>query len=407
MSRLTATRVKALTMPGRYGDGTVPGLWLQVRDADRRSWLFRYKRFGRARAMGLGSLDDVTLAEAREAALACRKLLRDGLDPIDHRHRERDTARAEHGRRLTFEQAAERCIAARASGWKNAKHADQWTNTLATYAYPTIGQLDVAAVEVPHVLKVLEPIWLAKHETARRVRGRIEVVLDWATAGKLRSGDNPARHDGPLAHLLPAVSKEQRRVRHHPAMPWADVPGFMVKLAAMDGISARALRYTILTAKRTSEVIGSTWDEIDFDGRIWTIPPERLKSGREHRVPLTDACIAILKALPRERGNSHVFIGAKKGKALSNAAMLELMKEHAAGYVPHGFRSSFKDWASESTSFPSELSEAQLAHVLKDKTQAAYERGDKLEKRRRMMEAWAKFCTTPRAPAKVLPIRRA
>jgi integrase len=408
LNKLSAVKVAKLNAPGRYGDGG--GLWLQVScigERTTKSWLFRYMLHGRARQMGLGPLHTVSLAEARERARQARAKLLDGIDPIDARHGQRDQAKAAAAKQITFKDAAERYIAAHRAGWKNEKHGEQWTATLRTYAYPIVGDLSVSAIDTAHLLKIIEPIWTEKTETASRVRGRIESVLDWAKVRGYRSGENPARWRGHLDKLLPAKAKV-RKVKHHDAMPYAVVPGFVAELRAADNISALALEFTILTAARTGEVVGARWSEIDFAAKIWTVPPERTKSGREHRVPLTERAVEILASLPREEGNDHVFIGARRGKGLSNMAMLELLRGMVEnGLTVHGFRSSFRDWAGERTNFPRELAEAALAHVLPDKTEAAYRRGDALEKRRQMMAAWARYCAAPPATGDVVPIQEA
>lgn len=400
LHKLSATKVNKIVKPGRYGDGG--GLWLQVTETQRKdgpaiakSWLFRYMLNGKARQMGLGAVHTVSLAEARERARAARALLLDGIDPIDHKDAQRQQAIAEAVERITFKDAADKYITAHKAGWRNEKHAEQWRATLQSYAYPVIGGMAVAAVDTAHVLEVLEPIWTTKTETASRVRGRIEAVLDWAKARRYRKGENPARWRGHLDKLLPAPSKV-RRVKHRTALPYVEVPGFMERLRDNDSVSAKALEFTILTAARTGETIGARWSEIDIDAKLWIVPGERTKSGREHRVPLTDRAIEILASVPREEGNDHVFIGARKAKGLSNMSMLELLRGMVEnGLTVHGFRSSFRDWAAEQTNFPRELAEAALAHVLSDKTEAAYQRGDLLAKRRRMMEAWARYCASP------------
>ena len=407
--KLSAAGVAKARKPGRYGDGG--GLWLQVTATETKqgpsiakSWLFRYMLLGKARQMGLGPVHTVTLAEARDKARQARALLLEGIDPINARHGRRADALAEAAKQITFADAAEKYIAAHRSGWKNEKHGEQWKKTLENYAFPIIGNMAVASVETAHVLRVLEPIWNTKTETASRVRGRIESVLDWAKVRKYRTGDNPARWRGHLDKLLPAKTKV-RKVKHHDAMPYTNVPGFVDELRALDHISARALEFTILTAARTGETIGARWSEIDMSAKVWTVPGERTKSGREHRVPLSDRALEILAGVPREDGNDHVFIGGRKGSGLSNMAMLALLRGMIEnGLTVHGFRSSFRDWAGESTNFPREIAEAALAHVLPDKTEAAYRRGDALEKRRRLMDAWARFCAKPITPGDVVPI---
>lgn len=359
--KLSALRLKTLG-PGLHADGG--NLYFQHTPQGNRSWLFRYTRDGRSRGMGLGPLHTVTLAEAREQALAARKLLLAGLDPIDERDKARAAARLEAARAITFRTAAERYIAAHTAGWKNAKHGEQWAATLAAYAYPVVGNLPVAHVAVGHVMRVLEPIWATKTETASRVRGRMEAVLDWAAARGYRSGDNPARWRGHLDKLLPARSKVQR-VAHFAAMPYGAIPAYMRTLAATPGIAALALRFTILTAARTGDTIGATWGEIDRDAALWIIPAQRMKAGREHRVPLSAAALGVLDAVPRVRGTAYVFPGARHGRPLSSMAMLETLREKRRGLTVHGFRSAFRDWAAECTPHPAEVAEMALAHVIK------------------------------------------
>lgn len=400
--KLTAVKVRALTAPGRYGDGK--GLWLQVRDGERRSWLFRFKLHGHERAMGLGAVEDVSLAEARERADACRKLLRDGIDPIEHRKADR-AAKAAAARGISFREVAERYIAAHEAGWRNAKHADQWRNTLATYAFPVFGDQPVPAIDTGAVMRVLEPIWSEKTETASRLRGRIESVLDYATARSWRSGENPARWRGHLDNLLPARAKVQR-VEHHPALPWREMGAFMAGLRRQEGIAARALEFAILTAGRTAEVIGARWSEIDGDE--WTVPGERMKAGREHRVPLSTAALAVLAQMKPEGSapSAYVFPGGRAGKPLSSMALLMLLRRMGrSDLTAHGFRSTFREWAAEATGYPREVAELALAHVNKDKVEAAYQRGDLFEKRRRLMEDWAAFCANPAVPAEVVALR--
>ncbi|MBC7103815.1 MAG: integrase arm-type DNA-binding domain-containing protein [Parvibaculum sp.] len=400
--KLTAVKVARLTKPGRYGDGG--GLWLQVAAGGSRSWLFRFMRDGKAREMGLGALMTVTLAEAREKARECRKALSEGLDPIEARDGIRKAAAVDAARAVTFREAAERYIEAHRPGWKNAKHADQWGSTLEAYVYPTIGALPVAAVDVALVLKCIEPIWSTKPETAGRVRGRIESVLDWAAARGYRTGDNPARWRGHLDKLLPPKSKVAK-VKHHAAMPYADVPAFMAELRDRSDNSSRCLEFAVLTASRTGEAIGARLEEIDLSAKVWTIPAERMKGGREHRAPLSDRALEIVRSMPRE--GDFVFPGAKAGQPLSNMALLMTLRRMGhEDLTAHGFRSSFRDWAAEQTAFPNEVAEMALAHAVGDKVEAAYRRGDLLAKRRQLMDAWAKFCSSPRtAGADVLPIK--
>lgn len=391
-NKLTATRVDKLKKPGRYGDGG--GLWLQIAAGGTKSWLLRYQRDGKARQMGLGPVSLVSLADARERARDARRILLDGEDPIEARNAERLAAKIEAAKGMTFEQCAEKYIATHEAAWRNEKHRAQWRNTLKRYANPKIGGLPVSAIDTALVLKVLEPIWGKKPETASRLRGRIEAVIDWATAREYRAGDNPARWRGHLDKLLPSKRK-LRSVRHHTAIPYEELPAFMARLRRSEFVSAYALEFTILTAARTGEVIGALWPEIDTAAKIWTVPASRMKAGREHRVPLSDRAVELLEALPREDDNDHVFIGARKGAGLSNMAMLELVK--GAGFTVHGFRSTFRDWAAETTAYPNHVVEMALAHLIGDKVEAAYRRGDLFEKRRRLMRDWATYCAkTPK-----------
>lgn len=341
--------------------------------------------------MGLGSVDLVTLAEARHAAQDARKLIRAGVDPLDAKRAQRATARAASDN--TFRAIAGLYLSAHEHTWRNPKHRAQWRSTLDTYIYPRLGNRPVASIATGDVMAVLEPIWRSIPETASRVRGRIESVLDYATARGWRSGDNPARWRGHLQNLLPARAKVAT-VEHHPALPWREAPAFMAELAQRPAASARALAFTILTAARTSEALGAPWREVDLAERVWTIPPERMKANREHRVPLSDAAIAILEAVkPKGRINPDALIfTGDEGQPLSDMALLMLLRRmKRRDITTHGFRSTFRDWAGETTSHPREIAEAALAHTLKDKTEAAYRRGDALEKRRALMRDWADF----------------
>jgi integrase len=397
MSKLTALKISKLDLkkPAQYGDGH--GLWLQVSVFGTRAWILRYMVAGRARVMGLGGYPEVTLKEAREHAAEARKQLRHGIDPIDARRERKMAAKIEAAKLITFSQCVDEYLAAHESAWRNQKHRDQWRITIATYAHPIIGKLPVAAVDTALVLKVLRPIWLKKPETASRLRGRIERILAWATVSEYRQGENPARWRGHLKEMLPATAKVSK-VKHLAALPYADVPAFMAKLRDNKFMSARALEFTILCAPRTGEVLGAKWDEIDFNEKVWTVPAERMKAGKEHRVPLSERAMEILKSLPRERDNPYVFVGAIKGRSLSGTAMLDQLRRMDSGRLTvHGFRSSFRVWCAEQTNYPRELAEAALAHTLPDKVERAYQRGDLLEKRRRLMSEWAGFCAKPAA----------
>jgi integrase len=392
VGKLNALSVSRTKARGYYADGG--GLYLQVSANAAKSWVFRFKVAGRLREMGLGPTHTVTLAEARERATDCRKLRVVGVDPIAARHSERANAKLEASRTMTFRQCAEAYINAHKDSWSNPKHAAQWPATLEAYAYPVFGELPVHAIDKAHITKALEPIWKTKTETASRLRGRIERVLDWAKVRRYRQGDNPARWRGHLDKLLPARSKVQK-VRHHAALPYAEIGAFMATLREQEGMAALALEFLILTATRTGEVIGAMWPEIDLAAAVWTIPPDRMKAGKEHRVPLSKPALAVLKRLPKSEPAAFVFPGGKVGKPLSNMALLALLERMKRGDLTvHGFRSTFRDWAAERTNFPREVAEHALAHSLPDKVEAAYRRSDLFDKRRQMMDAWARYCGT-------------
>lgn len=395
--------VSRLTKPGMHAVGGVAGLYLQVLPTGARSWVLRVMVAGKRRDMGLGGFPDVTLAMARESARVARESIKSGIDPIAQRAAARSALAASREASVTFEDAARKFIAAKSGEWKNAKHAQQWTNTLEAYAFPVVGNLVCADVALPHILKILEPIWSAKNETASRLRGRIESVLDWATVRGFRKGENPARWKGHLDKLLSAPGKVQK-VEHHEAVAVDSLGAFIQDLRKREGIAARALEFLILTAARSGEVRGAVWSEIDMTGRIWTIPPERMKAGKEHRVPLSDAAVRLLEALPRIAGNDLVF-PSPRGLVLSDMTLTAVMRRMKRDEVPHGFRSTFRDWASERTNYPREVAEMALAHTIGDKVEAAYRRGDLFEKRTRMMAEWARFCETTTAAASVVPIR--
>ena len=400
-NRLSRKAVEARKRPGYSCDGG--GLYLQTSASRSKSWIFRYARNRKTREMGLGSLDTVSLAQARQKAAEARKLLADGLDPIEARTAQRIAEDADRAKAITFAKCCEQYIAAHRAGWKNAKHAAQWTATLDTYANPVFGMLPVAKVETAHVLRALEAIWTEKHETANRLRSRIERVLDWAATRGYRQGDNPARWRGHLQNLLPRIEK-RRRVRHHPALPYGQIGKFMATLRTQSGTAARALEFAILTAARTSEAINAAPDEFDLKAALWTIPPRRMKAGREHRVPLSARAVAIIRE-QIEQGHVHVFAGMRESSPLSNMAMLQLLKRMGRDDLTvHGFRASFRDWCAEATGYPREVCELALAHTIGDRVEAAYRRGDLFEKRRKLMNEWARFCDQ-RQQGKVLPIR--
>ena len=410
---LTAAKVRT-AKAGRYGDGA--GLYLLVRGPEARFWLFRYVRAGKMREMGLGAASGpaaVSLADARVKARRLHDLVREGRDPLDERDATRaaEAAAAQEARvrAVTFRQVADAYIAAHEASWRNAKHRQQWSNTLETYAHPVLGDLSVTNVDTGAVMSVLEPIWRTKSETASRLRGRIEAVLDYAKARGWRDAENPARWRGHVANMLPNRTKVQP-VEHHAALPWRDIGAFLARLADQEGLGALALRFTILTAARTSEAIEARWPEIDTAAGVWTVPASRMKAGREHRVPLSDAALAVLKAAAPLRDDTRggwVFPGARAGRPLSNMVFLMLLRRMGLGdLTAHGFRSTFRDWAGE-TGQPADIAEASLAHTLGSKVQSAYQRGDLLERRRALMTAWASFCAGPQMPAEMVPLRHA
>jgi integrase len=371
------------------------GLYLQVAGSGTKSWLFRYKSpvTGKQREMGLGSLNLVSLASARDIAVECRRQVLSGLDPLEERGRVKRVRLLEQARSITFQGAAEQCIASKKPEWKNAKHAQQWANSLTTYAYPVFGTLSVSDLDTDLVLKAIEPIWISKAETASRVRQRIETVWDWARARKYVEGENPARLRGHLDKILAKTAKV-KRVKHHAAVPYKQIATFITQLRDRKGSSALAMEFMILTAARTGEVRGARWQEIDLTTKVWTIPADRMKAGKEHRVPLCDRAMQILNSMTSNRNPvEFVFPGRKAGTGLSDGAMLALLRKMDVGpYTPHGFRSTFRDWAAEEAhQFSNETIELALAHTIKNKAEAAYRRGDQLERRRELMAAWSKY----------------
>jgi integrase len=402
LKRLRALDVTRTNLePGMHPDGG--GLYLRVAQGGSRQWIFRYRKAGKLTDMGLGGVASVSLTQAREQAAEARSMLVAGKVPLAAKKERKAFQHVAQTRGVTFERAARDCIEARKSGWRNAKHAAQWTATLETYAFPTMGKVPVAEIDITMVLRVLQPIWDKKTETASRVRQRIEAVLDYAKVRELRTGDNPARWKGHLSGVLPARTKVQK-VQHQPAMPYREVPSFIARLNGQQGVTALALEFLILTAARSAEVTGAAWDEVDLKTATWTIPGNRIKAGREHKVPLSKRAMDIVKTLPHVE--SHIFSGLKQGSGLSSGAFRALLERMGVeDIVPHGFRSSFRDWAAEQTNYPREVAEAALAHVTGDKVEAAYRRSDLFEKRRKLMEAWASYCE-PRKSAKVLPLKR-
>ena len=402
-AELNGRQVQRITDQGLHAVGGVAGLLLQVSKTGARSWILRTVVGSKRRDIGLGAYPETSLAVARERAREAKELIRQGIDPVEQRRAARAALIAAQAKAMTFKEAARQCHKTKSSEFKNAKHAQQWINSLELYAFPIIGRLGVAEIELPHVLKVLEPIWHEKTETASRVQQRMESVLTWATVSGYRSGENPARWVGNLKEVLPAPRKIAK-VTHHKALPYSDVPTFMPTLRERGGMAARALEFAILTATRSNEVRGATWDEIDLNAALWTIPAERMKAGKAHKVPLSDTALAILSALPRFEGNNFVFPSVR-GKALSDNALSKLLRDMKVPAVPHGFRSSFKDWARSSTSYADEVSELALAHVNNDATRAAYARDELIPQRTKLMADWARFINNPAKRSAVTPIR--
>ena len=403
IEKLTPLGVSKKQTPGHYGDGG--GLWLQISKFKSKNWVFRYTLHGTRREMGLGPIHTVSLAEARQKAKECRLTLLDGKDPIEVRETTTLAEALRRAKMMTFDQCATAYIEAHRTSWKNVKHISQWENTIQAYASPVIGKLPVTSVDTDLVVKILNPIWQTKTETATRLRGRIESVLDWATASKFRQGDNPARWRGHLENLLSSPNKIVK-VRHHPALPWQELGKFMVDLREREGVAARAVELAILTATRSGEVRNATWAE--FDAGLWVIPAARMKMGREHRIPLPTAAVELLEKMPRL--GDLVFPGTKKDKPLSDMSLTAVLRRMERNDITvHGFRSSFRDWCSESVanSFPREVCEHALAHSLPDKIEAAYRRGDLIEKRALLMQAWSDYCATIQPVAKVTQIRGA
>lgn len=399
---LGALAVKNLTEPGLHFVGGVTGLALMVKPSGTRSWVLRVAVNGKRSHIGLGGFPDVTLAQAHERARSVKDKIHQGLDPLEEK---RAKARAVV---WTFDKCADEYIKLHRAGWKNAKHADQWVSTLATYASPIIGSLNVRNIEVGHILEIIEPHWTSKNETMVRTRNRIELVLGWAASRGYRSKDNPAQWRGNLQHSLPKPSKVNKR-EHHAAVPYRQAFEFWKQLDGIDGMSAKALKWVLLTACRSGEARGAVWSEIDLEARLWTIPSVRMKAGREHRVPLPDAAIELLASLPRFEpadGKPDLIFPGRTGSPLSDMSLTQTMRRLKLDAVPHGLRSTFSDWSADCTAYPPELREMALAHTLGDKTREAYQRGDLMERRRQLMDDWSRFVTTPASSASVVSITR-
>lgn len=387
--QLSERAVAAIKKEGRHPVGGVPGLHLRVTGEGHRGWVLRVQVGSKRCDYGLGAYPEVSLADAREKARAMRGQINAGEVPVGSM-RTRKALLIEKTFIRTFESCAEAFLQDKEKEWKNPKHRQQWRNTLQSYVYPHIGGLGVDEVDLPHVLACLEPIWHSKTETAVRVRGRIETVLGWAQVRKYRTKENVARWKGHLDKVLPAPSKIQK-VEHHRSIPYEDVADFVIKLQQRQGIAVKALMLLILTCARSGEVRGARWGEVDLDKGVWTIPAERMKAGKEHRVALSNAARDLLRTLPRFEGSNLIFPGTK-GQPLSDMTLLAVMRRMDVSAVPHGFRSTFRDWVGDCTSYPADLAESALAHTLESKVEAAYRRSDALERRRAMMEEWANFC---------------
>lgn len=400
---LSARTVETSKTPGLFADGN--GLYLQVTETGARTWIFRYQIAGRRRDMGLGSAIAMTLAEARQKAVDAKKLVMMGADPLEARKAQAAGLALEAAKAVTFQDCAESYIESMRPGWKNEKHAAQWGATLATYAYPVMGDLPISGIDTGLVLKVLEPIWTSKTETASRVRGRIEAILDYAKVRGYRSGENPARWKGHLDHILPATG-DVAKVEHHASLPYSDMSAFWPRLQIQDGLGARALELAILTACRSGEVLGATWSEIDLEARTWIIAADRMKAEAEHRVPLSEPALALLRKLAAVRQGDFVFPGQRSDRPLSNMSMMMVLRRMKVPVTPHGFRSTFRTWVAERTGYQHEVAEAALAHTLGDKVVQAYQRGDLFDKRRRLMADWAQFVGTAEPAGTVVPLRR-
>ena len=400
---LKAVEVKRLIKPGLHAVGGVSGLHLQVSKTGARSSVLRTIVGAKRKDVGLGGYPDVPLVQAREKARAAKELIQQGIDPVANRKAVRMALIAAQATNKTFDECAEQFLIKKTTEFSNPKHADQWRNTLATYASPVIGKLAVDAVELPHILKILEPLWQEKTETATRLRGRIEAVLAYATVSKYRSGDNPARWQGNLDAVLPKPGK-LKKVKHHKAIPWQEIGPFVQSLRERKGTGAKALEFTILTAARSGEVRGAKWDEIDLANKTWTIPADRMKTSKEHMVPLCDDALSILASLPRFAGNELVFPGARGG-ILSDVGLTKPIRAIGSDATVHGFRSTFRDWCAESTSYPNEVAEMALAHTVSSAVERAYRRGNLLAKRARLMRDWCRYINSPVSSGEVVGIR--
>ena len=403
LNRLTTLKVSRMKRPGMYADGG--GLYLRVAEGGSKQWIYRYVTNGRCRDMGIGPCHVLTLAEARERARTASKLRLDNIDPIAYKRQQRSAAIVAAAKAMSFRQCAEGFIKDNEAEWTHPKHRQAWETTLTKYVYPKLGELPVAVIDTPLVLDVIKPLWARIPETASRVRGRIEAILGWATVHHYRTGDNPARWQNHLEQVLPARTKVAK-IEHHAALPYAQAAEFMGKLRQDTSVMARCLEFITLTAARLGEAVNATWKEIDLEARTWTIPADRMKAGREHKVPLSAAAIALLRDMAAIRHSNYVFPGYKHGRPLGHNGLWTVAKRAAGADVTvHGLRSTFRDWAAEQTSYPNHVVEMALAHAIPNAVEAAYRRGDLFEKRARLMQQWADYCANPQAGGKVVALR--
>jgi len=402
---LSALDIKRLNKPGRHAVGYISGLLLNVKDSGAKSWMLRTIIGNRRCSIGLGPYPEITLSQARNKARCYKEDIRQGVDPLEQKKaRQRSLINSQNGR-MTFAQAARFCHDKKISEFRNDKHGRDWISSVNRYANPIIGHLPVDEIDLQHILKILEPVWQEKTETATRLRQRIESILSWATVSGYRKGDNPARWKGHLDAILPKPGKI-KGVKHFKALPWQNIGAFMQDLRKHDGMGARCLEWLILTACRSGEARLATWDEIDIETRTWTIPGERMKTGKEHKVPIVDDALKLLESLPRFQGSNYIFTAARGGP-LSDMTISAVCRRMKVEAVPHGFRSTFRDWCAENTNFAREVAEMSLAHAIGNAVEAAYRRGDLFEKRRRLMDAWARFINQTQTNATVTPIREA
>lgn len=401
---LLPIHIRRLTQPGFYAAGGVAGLHLRIQPSGSKSWILRAMVGAKRRDIGLGGYPEILLSSARDKAREAKEQIRQGIDPIEERRSARERLIASQTNAVTFAEAARRFLGGKRHEFSNSKHAAQWESTLSTYTFPVMGNLPVNDIELSHILRILEPDWLTRTETMSRLRGRIESVLAWAIVHGYRQGANVAVWKGNLDAVLPKPGKV-KSIKHHAALPWKDIPAFMPELRKREGIAAKALEFLILTATRSGEVRGAVWDEIDLKEEVWIIPPERMKANREHRIPLSEAALELLTQLPRMVGIPYVF-PAPRGGILSDMAMSKVMKRMQVNAVPHGFRSTFRDWASENTAYPNNVCEQALAHTIPSAVEAAYRRGDLFEKRITLMADWAAYCGKGPVTAEVVNIER-